>query len=271
MKIPSGVCCSEPSEGDETIFHSKPSRRRKSWPLQSDFDDLIDTDSIINEEDLPGKLDPIKEEEATNDENKKNITLDEKKVGTKGKRRRPQPRFDNNEDDPSSFGGASAITIATGAAVGAAAAVAAGAIAGASGAAAAAASAIRKRRIASIFQHYYPEGGWGYVILACASICQLLSHGLQLSFGVLAFFAQRRFQVEGGIVELGRKFIHTLLLTPYTGWMEGCYVCSYYFFPFSPLSSVSSQKARSKALIFRDGVESRVSNYFCSVTDRPPD
>ncbi len=55
------------------------------------------------------------------------------------------------------------------------------------------ASAIRKRRIASIFQHYYPEGDWGYVILFCASVSHFLSHGLQLSFGVLALLAQRRF------------------------------------------------------------------------------
>ena len=59
-----------------------------------------------------------------------------------------------------------------------------GANGGASGA-----MGIRKRRIASIFQHYYPEGQWGYVILLCAASVQALSHGVQLAFGVLGLVA----------------------------------------------------------------------------------
>ena len=33
-----------------------------------------------------------------------------------------------------------------------------------------------------LFQWYYPEGGWGWVILICAFLSQTLAHGLQLSF-----------------------------------------------------------------------------------------
>lgn len=32
-------------------------------------------------------------------------------------------------------------------------------------------------------RHYYPEGGWGWVIIFCATSIVILTHGLQLSFG----------------------------------------------------------------------------------------
>ena len=40
-------------------------------------------------------------------------------------------------------------------------------------------------RAATFRQHYYPEGGWGWVITLCAFIVNLMSNGLQLSFGIL--------------------------------------------------------------------------------------
>ena len=51
-------------------------------------------------------------------------------------------------------------------------------------------STTRKRREkevkqATIRQHYYPEGGWGYVVLICASLVNILAHGLQMSFSVI--------------------------------------------------------------------------------------
>jgi len=45
---------------------------------------------------------------------------------------------------------------------------------------------------ATIRQHYYPEGGWGWVILLCSLSVQVLSHGLQLSFGVLLLSIVKR-------------------------------------------------------------------------------
>ena len=58
-------------------------------------------------------------------------------------------------------------------------------------------STTRKRREkevkqATIRQHYYPEGGWGYIVLLCASLVNILAHGLQLSFGVLLLAILRR-------------------------------------------------------------------------------
>ena len=30
----------------------------------------------------------------------------------------------------------------------------------------------------TLFQHYYPEGGWGWVIVTCAVLVQVTNHGL---------------------------------------------------------------------------------------------
>ena len=54
----------------------------------------------------------------------------------------------------------------------------------------------RKRRIAGIFQHYYPEGGWGYVIVICGFLSHFLAHGLQFGFLILIPFASRRYQAD---------------------------------------------------------------------------
>jgi len=54
----------------------------------------------------------------------------------------------------------------------------------------------RKRRIASIFQHYYPEGGWGIVLLIVVILVQIILHGLLLSYGVLLAKVVRRFRVS---------------------------------------------------------------------------
>ena len=78
------------------------------------------------------------------------------------------------------------------------------------------ASVDRKRRIASIFQHYYPEGGWGLVLLLVVLLVQVILHGLLLSYGVLLPKVARRFRVS--VVESGQdhlvsithvKYLHT--------------------------------------------------------------
>lgn len=43
-------------------------------------------------------------------------------------------------------------------------------------------------------RHYYPEAGWGWVVVACACMVHLLNHGLQLSFGALEGYAVHRFR-----------------------------------------------------------------------------
>ena len=39
---------------------------------------------------------------------------------------------------------------------------------------------LRRREMAHLFQWYYPEGGWGWIILLCAFLSQTLSQGLQV-------------------------------------------------------------------------------------------
>ena len=69
------------------------------------------------------------------------------------------------------------------------------------------AKTLRKRRIASIFQHYYPEGGWGYVILLCGFLVQIFTHGLQLSFGIFLPIIFHRFRMSDP-VQIGKKYIN---------------------------------------------------------------
>ncbi|XP_050536933.1 monocarboxylate transporter 10-like isoform X3 [Daktulosphaira vitifoliae] len=40
------------------------------------------------------------------------------------------------------------------------------------------------RQLVTLKQHYYPEGGWGWVVAAVAVITHLLTHGIHLSAGV---------------------------------------------------------------------------------------
>ena len=41
---------------------------------------------------------------------------------------------------------------------------------------------LRRREMAHLFQWYYPEGGWGWIILLCAFLSQCLAHGMQFAF-----------------------------------------------------------------------------------------
>lgn len=66
-----------------------------------------------------------------------------------------------------------------------------------SGEAVVSARTVRKRRIAGIFQHYYPEGGWGWVILLVGFAVQVLAVGLQQSVAILIFpLSSRRYSVN---------------------------------------------------------------------------
>lgn len=41
------------------------------------------------------------------------------------------------------------------------------------------------RQLLTLKQHYYPEGGWGWVVVCCSVVVQILTHGLQMGSGVL--------------------------------------------------------------------------------------
>ena len=48
------------------------------------------------------------------------------------------------------------------------------------------------REMRTMKLHYYPEGGWGWVILFCASLCQCVTYGLILAAGTLLANLNRR-------------------------------------------------------------------------------
>jgi hypothetical protein len=51
------------------------------------------------------------------------------------------------------------------------------------------------RTAGRLWQHYYPEGGWGWVIILCSVLVHILTHGLQLSFSVMILPMQNKFQI----------------------------------------------------------------------------
>ncbi|KAJ8934321.1 hypothetical protein NQ314_013361 [Rhamnusium bicolor] len=49
------------------------------------------------------------------------------------------------------------------------------------------------RQLLTLKQHYYPEGGWGWVVLVCAVLVHILSHGFVASAGLLHIEIVRKF------------------------------------------------------------------------------
>ena len=68
----------------------------------------------------------------------------------------------------------------------------------------------RRMRIANIFQHYYPEGGWGVVLMVVVVMVQVLVHDLLLSYGVMAPKIIRRFRAS--ITVAGMKILISVVL-----------------------------------------------------------
>ena len=75
------------------------------------------------------------------------------------------------------------------------------------------AKAIRKLRIAGIFQHYYPEGGWGYVIIISALLVQIIAPGVQLSMGMVMvqILTRRQSISQVSVTQAGKISWHILL------------------------------------------------------------
>ena len=113
---------------------------------------------------------------------------------------------------------------------------------------------MRKRRIAGIFQHYYPEGGWGYVILLVGFFVQVLAIGLQQSVAILIFpLSSRRYQVaDNGYIGKNKRHLYDYLMTLYRLiskaqsrneglilFIEMCLLQHYYFFNRESLGAFS--------------------------------
>ncbi|XP_035919375.1 monocarboxylate transporter 8-like isoform X1 [Anopheles stephensi] len=48
----------------------------------------------------------------------------------------------------------------------------------------------------TIKQHYYPEGGWGWIIVLVGVLVHILTHGLQTAVGVVILAAGRAYRIE---------------------------------------------------------------------------
>lgn len=56
--------------------------------------------------------------------------------------------------------------------------------------------ALDPRKKTTLGRHYYPEGGWGWVVVTCSVVVHLLGHGLQLAWPVMQGPASAKFTVH---------------------------------------------------------------------------
>ncbi|KAJ6637004.1 Monocarboxylate transporter 12, partial [Pseudolycoriella hygida] len=52
------------------------------------------------------------------------------------------------------------------------------------------------RQLMTLRQHYYPEGGWGWIVVIVALIVQSISHGLHLTLGIFIFQVVKEFHED---------------------------------------------------------------------------
>lgn len=60
------------------------------------------------------------------------------------------------------------------------------------------------KKLVTLCRHYYPEGGWGWVIAACSVIVHLLTCGLQL--GCASFTIPTMYRFHTSVVETAGEF-----------------------------------------------------------------
>lgn len=47
-----------------------------------------------------------------------------------------------------------------------------------------------------LLQHFYPDGGWGWIVSGVAFLAHVLTTGFQLSYGLLLLYAMRHLGQE---------------------------------------------------------------------------
>lgn len=52
------------------------------------------------------------------------------------------------------------------------------------------------RKTTTLRRHYYPEGGWGWVVVVCTVLVHVLNHGVQLSCSQLVIPGAEKFKVD---------------------------------------------------------------------------
>ncbi|KAK3923033.1 Monocarboxylate transporter 9 [Frankliniella fusca] len=81
------------------------------------------------------------------------------------------------------------------------------------------------RQLLTLKQHYYPEGGWGWVVLWTGALGQLLGPGLQGAAGVLGQEADRRFGVSHSAGREGGRERNALVAEVKTGLPVASCIC----------------------------------------------
>ena len=59
---------------------------------------------------------------------------------------------------------------------------------------------------ASIRAHFYPEGGWGWIVCACAFLAHVTTSGAQLSAGALHIVLSNKFQESNAHRKFNSRF-----------------------------------------------------------------
>ena len=82
--------------------------------------------------------------------------------------------------------------------------------------------------------HYYPEGGWGWVILFCASVSQCVTYGLTLAAGTLLANLGRRHGASSDMANIRNPSVSS-----------NNFILGRYRFALSPISGVNHIPART--------------------------
>jgi hypothetical protein len=56
----------------------------------------------------------------------------------------------------------------------------------------------------TIAQHYYPEGGWGVVVVVCAALVHAISHGLHQAAGIIIVEMRNAFKPKPSLLDVGK-------------------------------------------------------------------
>lgn len=66
------------------------------------------------------------------------------------------------------------------------------------------------------FQYFYPDGGWGWIICGVSFLVHVLTTGLQLSYGLLLFYAVEYLHNASGVGEFGSQQKEKICVWPYS-------------------------------------------------------
>nr|XP_022908580.1 uncharacterized protein LOC111419925 [Onthophagus taurus] len=82
------------------------------------------------------------------------------------------------------------------------------------------------RKVTTLRRHYYPEGGWGWVIVACSLLVHVLNHGIQVSCSQLVLPASTKFKTLP--VHVAGLLIHFHSLTGVEVRITECFILLVY-------------------------------------------